>query len=206
MTSTKTETISASLTCTEQIDVENGWRQLEFNCSAEINLQPNSLLQIDSIRLPILWQISKHNFLVVLAPQDSLKKQTHWSNFSIISTPINAQVAAESRCILECHGDGLFAAIHQIYNWRLLQKPLHNIILVADAVPQPAFKLQPSRIYSSLFPAEVTASLGLLDDWQVCARFANKNWQPGCFLGGVEELIETVQLKLKGHSICNLKY
>lgn len=50
------------------------------------------------------------------------------------------------------------------------------------------FKLQPSHIYIPYLPPNMTATLGMLEDKNIMARFVSWKGLPGCFEGGVGEV------------------
>jgi dihydroorotate dehydrogenase electron transfer subunit len=66
-------------------------------------------------------------------------------------------------------------------------KNLSPLILMGSEIPFP-FKIQPSKIMLKEIPADVIASMPLLDDWGIPSRLTSLNDYAGCFNGYVTEL------------------
>ncbi len=202
-----TKNFSQQLQSIQQIELENGWQQIQFKSLHSIQLSPGSSLLIENSKLPILWQIDDHHFFCIKPPTVPLLGNNLWQQFSVsFCKPKQSSIDDADVYILECQGAGLFAAIHQIYCWRQSNDVPEELILIADSILEPAFKLQPSRIYSSLFPADVTASLALFDDWKLLARFVNSHWQPGCYQGKLKQLRKLLEMKLQDKSIRRIQF
>lgn len=67
------------------------------------------------------------------------------------------------------------------------QKQYRPQVLLASEVPFP-FTPEPSQIMIEGMPAEVIATMPLLDDWGIPARLASNQGFPGCFEGFITDL------------------
>lgn len=78
-----------------------------------------------------------------------------------------------------------------IYSCRLLkaqqQKPA--LVIFHSNTPFP-FRPEPSRIMLPGLPADVIATMPLLEDWKIPCRLARSTWQPGCFEGSAAALLQ----------------
>jgi len=68
-------------------------------------------------------------------------------------------------------------------------KNLNPFVLMGSEIPFP-FKTQPSKILINEVPAEVNASMALLEDWGITSRLTSLNNYAGCFNGYVTELAD----------------
>ena len=66
-------------------------------------------------------------------------------------------------------------------------KNLSPLVLMGSEIPFP-FKTQPSKIIINEIPADITASMALLEDWGIPSRLTSLNDYAGCFNGYVTEL------------------
>ncbi len=173
----------------EKMPLKNGCQQWLLKTETPLSLVPGSTLILDSVKLPVLWQTEEKQFYCLSLSENNFTEKTLWENYFFNSSPIKIQGHKNANLtLLICKNNGLFYALHQLYNWRQQKQLPENILVIAEAFSKQPFQLQPSRIFTSLVPAEATATLALLDDWGIVARFVNEPWQPGCFQGSVEQL------------------
>ena len=198
----ETHKYSNKIQSVEKISLENGWEQWLLKSEIPLQINPSSNLVLEQFSLPVLWQIDAHQFICIKSDQQLFKQEKQWNNFSITNNNItNTSLNIDADyCLMICPGNTLFYAIHQIQQWRTNNQIPKNLIVIAEAISNAAFKLQPSRIYSSLTPSSATASIALLDDWGVLCRFTNTDWQPGCYQGELKQFSEKIELNLKNKS------
>ena len=68
-------------------------------------------------------------------------------------------------------------------------KNLNPFVLMGSEIPFP-FKTQPSKILINEVPADVNASMALLEDWGITSRLTSLKNYAGCFNGYVTELAD----------------
>jgi hypothetical protein len=198
------QNFSYNIQCLEKIPLENGWEQWQLKSEQPLQITASSNVILDQLSMPVLWQIDAHNFICIKSAQQSFQNNQIWESFSISSTQeknISTQNNQNDFHVLICPGNTLFYAIHQIQIWRTNKQLPNNLMVIAEANSNAAFRLQPSRIYSSLVPSSATAAIALLDDWGVLSRFSNEEWQPGCYQGDLKQLTATIELNLKDAAI-----
>ncbi len=78
-----------------------------------------------------------------------------------------------------------------VYTCRLLktQQQRPALVILQSDKPFP-FKAEPSRIMLPGLPSDVIATMPLLEDWKIACRLAREEWQPGCFEGKSEDLLQ----------------
>ncbi len=194
--------ISSQIKCIQTQTLENGWQQWLLKSNRNLSISPNSIIQLDEIQLAVLWQPQQTEILCLLPPVKKAITDHQWNNFSIIQKQVMVENDVdENYCLLLCSETSLAGAIHQIHLWRASKQLPKNLFVIAEIQNNAPFKLQPSRIFSSLLPAEATATIALLDDWGIVARFVNENWRPGCFQGKLGELTKFIRKKIDLKSI-----
>ncbi len=66
---------------------------------------------------------------------------------------------------------------------------LNPLVIMGSEIPFP-FKVQPSKILLDGMPADVIASMTLLDDLDIPSRLTSKQGYPGCYDGYIHELAQ----------------
>lgn len=102
---------------------------------------------------------------------------------ALTGVPIHFSLETSQRFI--CHNDGIFIALHFLFNQASALRSRVSVIAQFDgALP---FRPCPSRFYSANLPAQVIAAIPLLEDWGVFNRIVHRD-APGCYDGSVDDL------------------
>lgn len=124
--------------------------------------------------LEIIVDASEMNYL-------QTKKQVTISSLQgeVLSLPNKNQ-----HCLLIAEDEGLSAAIFYLKKYRT---QFHGLVLVGSSQLFP-FAPCPSKLVIPSLPANVIASIPLLEDWGIPSRLASVNENPGVYEGNVEDL------------------
>jgi dihydroorotate dehydrogenase electron transfer subunit len=103
-----------------------------------------------------------------------------------IGKPFVAHMA-RPRPLLIGGGVGMPPMLFLADSLRAVKGAYHPLVILGSEVPFP-FTAVPSRIMVPGMPAEVIATMPLLEDWGFAARLASRQGYAGCFEGYVTEL------------------
>jgi hypothetical protein len=90
--------------------------------------------------------------------------------------------------LLSSRADALWLVLHALFYWPTRRQDCRVLAELPEHCP---IDLQPSRMLWPCLPAGVIASLAVLDDWRIPARFTAD--RPGCFDGDLSELMARCQ-------------
>lgn len=106
-----------------------------------------------------------------------------------IGIPFEAHMN-RSRPLLIGGGVGIPPMVFLANSLREVKGAYQPFVIMGSEVPFP-FQTQPSRIMVPGIPADVIASMPLMDDWGFASRLASLQDFPGCFNGYVTDLART---------------
>jgi len=95
----------------------------------------------------------------------------------------------KKRPLLIGGGVGIPPMIYLAEHIKDTAKNLNPLVLMGSEIPFP-FKTQPSKTIINEMPADVTASMTLLEDWKITSRLTSLKNYAGCFNGYVTQLAD----------------
>jgi hypothetical protein len=162
----------------------NGW----FQFTMQTTLAPDSpvwQLRIQQVAVYPLWPLadSTNSWLACCATSpENIPDQP--ATVRAIDT---ASPGKGAKTMVLASDEGLLQAIAWLAAHRSSLEQ-GEVLVLADWNTTLPFQPQPSLMVLPHLPHEVTASISLLEDWKIPARFASRHWRPGFFEGSARTL------------------
>ncbi len=169
------------LSITQAETVAHGWTQFVWT---GVDL-PNGhwwLAHTDTGPIFLLWPVASGWLCCSPETEGRLHGQQAQLSGRTMPSPTSVATAILAR------GADILAALALIAYWRT-QPDTGPMMVIGEWSQNLPFQLQPSRFLIPNLPPEVTASIGLLEDWSIPARFCANTWLPGTYEGSLKALV-----------------
>ena len=160
---------------------------IHMQCDSSIYMRrPMSIMRssIENNTIDILYKVHGKG-------TDALSKKKIGDKIDLIG-PIGQPFKTgnyKKRPLLIGGGVGIPPMIYLAEHIKNTTKNLSPVVIMGSEIPFP-FKIQPSKTIINEMPADVTASMALLEDWKIASRLTSLKNYAGCFNGYVTELAD----------------